>query len=52
MSVIFFLMSISSMSHVDLKKCPCRPVKFKGQVPLCVLENNKTPGEIRLDLFF
>ena len=33
MSVIIILMSISSMSHVDLKKCPCRPVDFKGQGP-------------------
>ena len=33
MSVIFFLMSISYMSHVDFKKCLCRPVNFKGQGP-------------------
>ena len=22
------------MSHVDFKKCPCRPVEYKGQEPL------------------
>ena len=33
MSIIYFLMSISSMSHVDFKKWPCRPVEFKGQGP-------------------
>ena len=30
MSVIFILMSISSISHVDFKKCSCRPVDFNG----------------------
>ena len=35
MSVIdlCILMSITLMSHVDFKKCPCRPVNFKGQGP-------------------
>ena len=33
MSLIFFPMSIGFMSHVDLKKCQCRPVEFKGQGP-------------------
>ena len=33
MSLILFPMSISSMSHVDFKKWPCRPVEFKGQGP-------------------
>ena len=33
MSLIFFLMSIGFMSHVDFKKGPCRPVEFKGQGP-------------------
>ena len=33
MLIIFFLMSISSMPHVDLKKWPCHPVEFKGQGP-------------------
>ena len=23
-----------SMSHVDLKKCPCRPVDFRGLGPV------------------
>ena len=31
MSVIFINMSIGLMSHIDFKKRPCRPVKFKGQ---------------------
>ena len=26
-------MSIGSMSHLDFKKLPCRPVEFKGQGP-------------------
>ena len=34
MLVTFFLMSISSMSHVDFKKCLCGYVDFKGQWPL------------------
>ena len=33
MSVIFFLMSISSMSHVDFKKWSYPPVKVKAQWP-------------------
>ena len=33
MSLIFFLMSIGFMSHVDFKKWLCRPVEFKGQGP-------------------
>ena len=28
-----FPMSMGSMSHVDFKKWPCRPVEFKGQGP-------------------
>ena len=28
-----FLLSVSSMSHVDFKKVACRPVLFKGQGP-------------------
>ena len=28
-----YMSIISSMSHVDFKKWPCRPVKFKGQGP-------------------
>ena len=27
-------MSLSPMSHVEFKKCPCRPVDFRGQRPL------------------
>ena len=34
MSLIFCLMSIGFMSHVNFKKRPCRPVEFKGQGPL------------------
>ena len=33
MSLILFLMSLGSMSHVDFKKGPCRPVEFRGQGP-------------------
>ena len=33
MSEIFIFMSIGFMSHVDFKKCPCRPVDVKGQGP-------------------
>ena len=33
MAIIFVLMSIGSMSHVDFKKWPCYPVEFKGQGP-------------------
>ena len=33
MSIVFFLMSIGSMSHVEIKKQPCRPVKFNDQGP-------------------
>ena len=33
MSVIFFLMSLSFMSHVDFKKLSCCHVGFKGQEP-------------------
>ena len=33
MSLILFLMSLGSMSHVDFKKGPCQPVEFKGQGP-------------------
>ena len=33
MSIVFCLMSIGFMSHVEFKKQPCRPVKFKGQGP-------------------
>ena len=34
MSVIFLShVNLSSMSHVDLKKWPCRPVEFKGPWP-------------------
>ena len=33
MSIIFLLMSIGSMSHVDFKKWPCHPVDFRGLVP-------------------
>ena len=29
--LMFFLMSIGSMSHVNFKKWPCSPVEFKGQ---------------------
>ena len=34
MSVLFILVLISSMSHVDFKKYLCCPVDFKGQGPL------------------
>ena len=34
MSVIFFLLLVSSMSHVDFKKWPCHHVDYKGQGPL------------------
>ena len=39
MPVIFFLLSISTMSHDHFKKHPYRPVDFKGQGPLyvCIL---------------
>ena len=40
MSLIFFPMSIGSMSHVDFKKWPCRPVDFKGQGPLPYIRSN------------
>ena len=33
MSLIFFLMSIGFMSHVDFKKRPCRPDELKGPGP-------------------
>ena len=33
MSLKSFPMSIGSMSHVDFKKWPCRPVESKGQGP-------------------
>ena len=33
MSVVFFLMSISSIAHVDFEKLLCRCVEFKGQRP-------------------
>ena len=32
-SLIVFLMSLGSMSHVGSKKGPCRLVGFKGQRP-------------------
>ena len=37
MSLLFLKpcrMSIGSMSHVEFKKWPCRPVEFKGQGPV------------------
>ena len=37
MSIVFFLMSIGSMSHVEFKKQPCRPVEFNGQRPFLSL---------------
>ena len=36
MSLVFFPMSIGFMSHVNFKKRPWRPVKFKGQEPKSV----------------
>ena len=33
MSIICFLMSIGSMSHVDFRNRPCHPVEFKCQGP-------------------
>ena len=27
--------TIGPMSHVEFKKCPCRPVDFRGQRPYC-----------------
>ena len=33
MSLIQFLMSLGSMSHVDFKKGPYRHVEFRGQGP-------------------
>ena len=33
MLMIFFHMSIRSMSHIVFKKCPCRPVAFNSQGP-------------------
>ena len=30
---LFLLMSLGSMSHVDLKKCPCRRVEFRDRGP-------------------
>ena len=33
MSLIFILMSLRSIWHVDLKKSLCRRVEFKGQGP-------------------
>ena len=32
-------MSLSPMSHVEFKKCPCRPVDFRGQGPFYSLNN-------------
>ena len=43
-SVILFLMSIGFMSPVDFKKWSCRPVKFKGQVPLTPLSVHTMGG--------
>ena len=31
-------MSLSPMSHVEFKKCPCRPVDFRDQWPLSRFE--------------
>ena len=45
MSLIIFPMSIGSMSHVDLKKWPCRPVKFKGQEPYSNLSDLASGAE-------
>ena len=44
MSIVFFLMSIGSMSHVEFKKQPCRPVESKGQGPFM-------SGSVKLLLF-
>ena len=33
MSLILFLMSLGSMSHVNFKKGPCRRVEFRGLGP-------------------
>ena len=33
MSLILFLMSLGSMSHVDFKESLCHPVEFRGQGP-------------------
>ena len=44
MSVIIFLMSISSMSHVDFKKYPRCPVDFKGQGPTIVCVEKGVPN--------
>ena len=40
-SLIFLLMSLSSMSHVDCKKKPCRRIEFKGQGPLSYCNTEK-----------
>ena len=40
MSLISIFISLGSMSHVDFKKRPCRPVDFRGQGPSTYL-----PGE-------
>ena len=42
MSLIFFAISIGSMSHVDFKKWLCRPVDFKGQCPQKGVEGDVT----------
>ena len=42
MSLIFFLMSLGSMSHVSLKKCPCRRVEFRGRGPSSCLPLPRT----------
>ena len=41
-SLILFLMSLGSMSHVDFKKCPCRRVEFRGRGPLLPSSNGKS----------
>ena len=33
-SLIFFLMSLGYMSHVNFKKCPCCRIEFRGRGPL------------------
>ena len=45
MSLIFSLISIGLMSHVDFKKGSCRPIDFKGQGPPLPLEpGSSLPG--------
>ena len=47
MSIIFVLTLIGSISHVDFKKWPCRPVDFKSQGPWANSTNLATGPLVR-----